>query len=69
MSGIDTIKYHKNTRKQNIHESEDFRPFQQVITRLQETDNTAYQRQTWNINNNNDPQKRHRLETVNKKYQ
>ena len=39
---------------------------QQVITRLQRTDKKA--RQTQNINNNNDPQKKHRLRTVSKKY-
>ena len=38
----------------------------QVTTELQSTDKKA--RQTRNINNKNDPQKKHRLGTVSKKY-
>ena len=61
----DTIWNVTNTQE-NITNKRSMRPalFQQVPTRLQWTDNTAWQ--TWNINIKKDPQKKHHLGSVNK---
>ena len=71
-----TIKYHTWPRTQHgkvtktqenitYNRAKRLARFQQVITRLQWTDKKA--RQTWNINNKNDPQKKHRFGTVSRK--
>ena len=54
----------KNTRKHHTQEGQEASPSQQVTTRLQWTDKTAWQ--TQNINNKKDPQIKHCLGTVSK---
>ena len=55
----------KNTKQHHMQERQEVRPSQQMTTRQQGTDMTAWQ--TWSTNNIKDSQKKHRFGTVSKR--
>ena len=56
----------KNTRKHHTQESKEVSLFPAGDHKAAKTDKTVLLRQTWNTNNEKDPQKKHRLGSVSK---